>query len=83
MPSVNNPLAGRTTAPPGYFPVERPTAPIARPVTSTMMPTPPNEAYTPSPTSRGALSGLVTAPDQLRQAYGRGVNLRRFWPLQS
>lgn len=78
----NNALAPRQVAPKDYVPP----APVnTKPGELSLppLPTPPNEAYGPSPILRSTLPGLLTEPDSLRQAYGRGTLTKRFWPLSN
>ena len=65
-----------TKAPVGYVPA-RPSPIISHPT----MPTPPTQAYTPATSLKSPLPGILTDPDQQRQVYGKGLNIRRFWPL--
>ena len=75
----------RTTRPTGYAPTPTPTPSAPAPVATSVptMPTPPDQAYVPSSILRSRMPGILTDTDQIRQVYGQGVNIRRFWPLQT
>jgi hypothetical protein len=73
-----NTLQAKTTLPAGYVPA-RPSPIVSVPT----MPTPPGYAYMPNPFLRSPMPGILTDPDQQRQVYGRGLPIRRFWPLQT
>jgi hypothetical protein len=45
------------------------------------MPTPPGQANTPYSSLLSPLPGIISDPDQVRQVYGKGINVRRFWPI--
>ena len=45
------------------------------------VPTPPELGNKPHAPLRSPLPALIADTDQIRQVYGKGVNVRRFWPL--
>ena len=47
------------------------------------IPTPPGIENRPDAPLRSPLPGIIADPDQIRQVYGRGVHVRRFWPFKS
>jgi hypothetical protein len=76
-------LRHRVEPPIGYKPDPRPEPPIAHPVMPPRefpIPTPPEQGYAPNPVFRSPMPALLTSPDQQRNFYGRGMNVRRFWP---
>ena len=80
------PIHERLLPPKGYKPVAPvvPVSPIASPgMTTATMPTPPTQANEPYSSLRSPLPGIISDPDQVRQVYGRGIIVRRFWPLST
>jgi len=75
MPTIQE----RTMAPPGYA-VTPPAVSTLAPLTTATMPTPPGQANTPAASLVSPLPGILADPDQIRQVYGKGVNVNRFWP---
>lgn len=76
MPTIQE----RTTQPAGYA-VNTSMAPVSSIVNTPAMPTPPTQANEPWSSLRSPLPGILADPDQVRQVYGRGIIVRRFWPL--
>lgn len=70
-------LDGRGVLPEGIDPVEAPPIQAQSPPA---VPTPAPQGYSPSPSSISNFPGL-SSPDSLRQAYGRGVRVRRWLPI--
>jgi hypothetical protein len=64
------PPAGYAIAPPALVPMTFPS-----------IPTPPGEANQPVSSLRSPLPGILSDPDQIRQVYGKGTIIRRFWPV--
>jgi hypothetical protein len=75
---MNDNLTKHIANPDDYVPITQP-QPVADPHP---VPTPPIEGYAPNPSLRLNWPGL-SLPDSLRQAYGNGVKVRRFFPLSN
>ena len=74
---MDSPLQARTVMPQGYAPTPVTTMPVPP------IPTPQSTAYTPNTSLRSPIPTLLTDPDQQRQFYGRGINIKRFWPTSN
>lgn len=84
MAQDNKVLLNRTTPPPREDPLRG--APIYEnrvPTPVHPIPTPLNQGYSPNPLLKNTLPALLTNPDAIRQVYGRGVLVRRFWPTSN